>query len=973
MVSDKVITKMSSSKKLILLALLPIVSWDFLLAQEPSRDRDFVSNSVTSNRVTSDSLQTNRKLDLKNLPASHPLSYRLSWDKARNAALLNEPDRSEPVQNSGGEYDNPLNFSFEMMRSAIYPDFPLKYREEPLMKYTSKAADYGVTLGAYCGRPFPGGSSVWYSTGSVIIERNVVNGIPQDRKILEYTPGWLIYSFAFSPTFPTDKTVFLFCNGIRDKIPRNNRILSWKLEDRDGYWMSVGPPNTILEWESNGHDGGDILFGKDGYLYIATGDGSQDSDQFLSAQNYSDLRGGILRIDVSEISKGLPYKIPRDNPFLDIPNARPELYAKGLRNPWRMTMDRQTGAIYLGNSGQDTTESVYLLEPGANYGWSVWEGSKVFHEKRPLGPGKLTFPLVDHGHDEARALTGGIVYRGKKFPELFGYYLYGAYETGRIWGAQIENKQFITIKELANTGHNIKDFYESPNGEIVILGPTIYQLEGNDVSQSDQLVYFPHRLSETGMFEAVAEHRLNSSVVPYGIGAPSWNDGARAQRFFHVAGGSKIGAGESGGWSFPQNSVIIQTLSLPSDLFRVEKDLRIETRVLVNRGREWSAYSYLWNRNQTDALLVERNGLTVDLEEHFGVNPLVEKKTWSIPSRSACYGCHNFNRNTVLGLTTLQLSSHLPVEEVGEPQLARLESEGRLLFKNKSFSTLGSGVHLLVDPYDSSKPLEQRVRSYLHVNCGSCHVGGGNGGGSKLNLQYEVPLEKTGMVNVFPEHSDYGLSDARIVAPGSPQRSILLRRISSEDNGKMPPSGRSHVDKAATRMISDWISGLTLQTNLIKEWAFEELSKVIEAREPVEVAARLANGKKIYASTGCAQCHRIDNDGIGYGPTLTKIGLKKNRLEILRSILEPSIEIAPEYRSWFYRLENGKVIEGVKVRETDLSFDVMVKDGNGQLLKIQKSDIEEIRESNISSMPKGLLSQVSQEDIFDLVDFVYLN
>jgi hypothetical protein len=106
------------------------------------------------------------------------------------------------------------------------------------------------------------------------------------------------------------------------------------------------------------------------------------------------------------------------------------------------------------------------------------------------------------------------------------------------------------------------------------------------------------------------------------------------------------------------------------------------------------------------------------------------------------------------------------------------------------------------------------------------------------------------MVNIFPEHSDYGLSDARIVAPGSPQRSVLLRRISSEENGKMPPLGRSHVDKAAIRMISDWISSLSLQTNPNKEWAFEELSKAIEARESVAVAERMSNGKRIYDSTG---------------------------------------------------------------------------------------------------------------------------
>ena len=963
---------MNLAEKFILLAFLPIVSWDFLLAQETFRDNDSDSYSVSSSRVNIDPFKNNWKLDLKKVPVGHPLNYRWRWDTERNASLRNETERAGAVREFQEEHSDSTFDSLKELRSTIYPDFPLKYREEPLMQYKSKVADFGVALGAYCGRPFPGGSSVWFSTGSKIIERIVVNGIPKDQEILEYAPGWLIYSFAFSPSFSVDKTIFLFCNGIRDKLPRNNRILSWKLEDRDGSLLPEEPPKTILEWESNGHDGGDLLFGKDGYLYIATGDGSQDSDQFLSAQNYSDLRGGILRIDVSEISRGLPYKIPPDNPFLDVPNARPELYAKGLRNPWRMTMDRQTGAIFLGNSGQDTTESVYLLEPGANYGWSVWEGNKLFHEKRPLGPGKLTFPLVDHGHDEARALTGGIVYRGKKFPELFGYYIYGDYETGRIWGALIENNQFVSIKELANAGHNIVGFYESPSGDIVVLGPTVYHLERNDVSQTDQSVYFPHRLSETGLFEAIAEHRLNSSVVRYEIGAPSWHDGARAQRFFYVAGGSKIGANESGGWSFPQSSVVIQTLSLPSGLLGKERDLRVETRLLVNRGREWSAYSYLWNRNQTDASLVERSGLTVDLEEHFGVNPSIGKKIWSIPSRSACYGCHNFNRNTVLGLTTLQLKSHVPVEDE-ETQLDRWESEGRLLLKKKSLGTVDSNEKLLVDPHDSSKPLEQRVRSYLHANCGNCHVGGGNGGGSKLNLQYHVPIESTGMLDSFPEHSDYGLSNARIVAPGFPQRSILLRRISSEDGGKMPPLGRSHVDQAAIKMISDWISGLSYQKNPVKEWSFDEMSKVIEARESVEAAEQLANGKGVYDSTGCAQCHRIGNVGIGYGPDLTKIGLKKNRRDILRSILEPSFEIAPEYRSWYYRLESNRVIEGVKVSETNSTIEIMVKDGNGQLLKLQKSEIEEVRESNISSMPKGLLSQISQEDILDLIDFIYHN
>ncbi|MBU6402900.1 MAG: PQQ-dependent sugar dehydrogenase, partial [Verrucomicrobia bacterium] len=246
----------------------------------------------------------------------------------------------------------------------------------------------------------------------------------------------LIYSVTFHPGYRTNGYVFVFSNGPTPESERTNRISRYTVERQPPYRCDPRSEQSIIEWHSEGHDGGGIVFGHDGMLYLSSGDGTSDSDGWNTGQDLSDLAGGILRIDVDHPDGRRPYSVPPDNPFVGWKNARPELWAYGLRNPWRMCVDAKTGRIWVGNNGQDLWETAHLIRRGENYGWSVFEGSHSFYLSRKLGPTPVVRPTIEHSHSEMRSLTGGVVYYGARWPELDGVYIYGDFSTGRIWGVR---------------------------------------------------------------------------------------------------------------------------------------------------------------------------------------------------------------------------------------------------------------------------------------------------------------------------------------------------------------------------------------------------------------------------------------------------------------------------------------------------------------------------------------------------------
>ena len=225
---------------------------------------------------------------------------------------------------------------------------------------------------------------------------------------------------------------------------------------------------TIIEWESDGHNGAAVCFGNDGMLYVTTGDGTSDSDTNVTGQRMDLLLAKLMRIDVDHPDEGKAYSVPKDNPFVGQPNIRPETWAYGFRNPWRIHCDKKTGHIWVGNNGQDLWEQIYFVRKGDNYGWSVYEGGHPFYLERKLGPTPHVKPAIEHPHSEARSMTGGIVYYGTKFPELVGAYIYGDYSTGRIWAAKHDGERVVWHKELAQTRLQITGFGTDSKGEILI-------------------------------------------------------------------------------------------------------------------------------------------------------------------------------------------------------------------------------------------------------------------------------------------------------------------------------------------------------------------------------------------------------------------------------------------------------------------------------------------------------------------------
>ncbi|MCB8951885.1 MAG: PQQ-dependent sugar dehydrogenase [Ardenticatenales bacterium] len=226
------------------------------------------------------------------------------------------------------------------------------------------------------------------------------------------------------------------------------------------------------------HNGGQLQFGADGYLYVGMGDGGSGGDPEGNGQNKGTLLGALLRLDVDQAQ---PYAIPADNPFVDERGSRGEIWAYGLRNPWRFSFDRLTGDLYVGDVGQDAWEELDVVggeDAGINFGWNTLEGTHCY--RRPIcNRGDTTPPILEYDHGDGCSITGGYVYRGAQYPTLYGRYFFSDYCRGDIWSMeQTENGwQRVTLRE---TDLNIASFGEDAAGELYVLdltGGGVYHLQ----------------------------------------------------------------------------------------------------------------------------------------------------------------------------------------------------------------------------------------------------------------------------------------------------------------------------------------------------------------------------------------------------------------------------------------------------------------------------------------------------------------
>lgn len=272
-----------------------------------------------------------------------------------------------------------------------------------------------------------------------------------------------LLGLAFHPKFKENGEFFVYYTIKKGLVSHVSRFKTMKDDP------SKGDPNSeevllTIEQPYWNHNGGSIEFGPDGYLYIGLGDGGSGNDPHGNGQNLGTWLGSILRIDVDKKEDGKNYAIPTDNPFVDTEGAKPEIYAYGLRNVWRLTFDRKTGACWVGDVGQNIWEEIDIIKKGGNYGWNVREGLHPFSDQNAKPDAKYIDPIFEYHHNVGKSITSGYVYRGKKVPELEGKFLYADYVAGKIWALEYDY-------ETGKAGQNYR-IEEPSNPPVVCFGET---------------------------------------------------------------------------------------------------------------------------------------------------------------------------------------------------------------------------------------------------------------------------------------------------------------------------------------------------------------------------------------------------------------------------------------------------------------------------------------------------------------------
>ena len=576
--------------------------------------------------------------------------------------------------------------------------------------------------------------------------------------------------------------------------------------------FTVLATQRILTVESGGgnHWGGDLKFGPDGFLYVSLGDGGNGFEGY-DVQKLSWLRGKILRIDPRSVATG--YAIPAGNPFTggapcdnltkETLAARtascPEVYASGFRNPWRMTFDRETNRLWVGDVGT-MKEEVNLVLPGKNYGWRACDG--VLGAGCPPGAAStMIAPVAQYREPTmpSASVTGGYVYNGTALgSSLKGALIFSDVYSGNLFiidapyaSADPAAVPFAVTKTLEHPASPdyptfgkfrvlagaslpfLVSFAEDENAELLAVtfgtgkGQGVFRLAPPGALVVDTI---PDLLSQTGCVDPADPKKPAAGVVPYDLNAPFWSDGAEKTRFFALPDGQSITIGANGDFDLPNGSVTMKHFRLGGKL--------IETRLFVRHtDGGWAGYTYVWNDAETDATKANPAGET----------RTVGAQTWRYPSRAQCMTCHTPDAGGTLGLETRQLNRDFVYAATG-----RNSNQIDTLAHIKMFAAPPGAAATLpafVRPFGTA-PLEDRARTYLHANCAGCHRGD-----RRPSFQFDKTLAETKLCVAPP-----------LLVPGNPAMSRLATILRDPDATlRMPKNGGTVVDTAGAGLIEQWI------------------------------------------------------------------------------------------------------------------------------------------------------------------------
>ena len=588
---------------------------------------------------------------------------------------------------------------------------------------------------------------------------------------LAFHPNWQAngYFYVYS-VFNTTTSVG---SGLHDRLSR------FQIDPSDANKVLEDSELPILSQfdQASNHNGGDLHFGPDGYLYLSTGDEGGGGDRYRNSRRIDkDFFSSIIRIDVDRLQGNLEpndhpaihldgdgfayYKIPNDNPFIGATefngseilasDVRTEFFAVGLRNPWRFSFD--SNVIYCADVGQYVWEEVNIIESGGDYGWNFKEGAHAFSGSIPSGVA-LIDPIVEYPHSNGPAIpggiaqgysiTGGVVYRGLFNIQLQGYYVFGDV-SGRIYALHYDESTGTAedFRQLTSMSSPVAFGKDPVNGDVLIasLGGTVYRLINNTESGSD----IPETLSATGAFSDLDNLIPSEGIVPYDVNVTFWSDYAIKTRWFSVPDLSDTLDFDSiENWSFPDGTIWIKHFEMEMVEGDVSSQKRLETRFLVKNSEGTHGFTYRWRADGSDADLVSFEGMdeTFTVYEADGVTILREQE-WRYPSRSECIQCHTSQGGHALAFGTLQLNREHDYDSGPINQIQALSDVGYFdspVADVSSFSALS-------DINDESVSLEDRARSYLHANCVQCHQTDGPSLGN-WDARVSLDLASSGLVN----------------------------------------------------------------------------------------------------------------------------------------------------------------------------------------------------------------------------------
>ena len=604
-----------------------------------------------------------------------------------------------------------------------------------------------------------------------------------------------LLGLAFPPDFATNRVVYAhYSKNANPNVGAGATTLTRFVVSADGLTADRNSGTVLLSNPQpySNHNGGSLLFGPDGLLYLALGDGGSGNDPENNAQNLSSLLGKMLRLKPDG-------SIPPDNPFVGQSIARGEIWAYGLRNPYRASFDRGTGQLWVGDVGQGAFEEIDVLSRGGNFGWRLREGGHAtpgISDPAPTVP--LIDPLFEYDHSSNQcSITGGVVYRGGALPQLAGHYLYGDFCSGTVWALQHERGEQVLGNLAIGSVPNPSGFGEDASGEVYITAYDgfIYRIEANPEDTSGAA--FPQKLSDTGLFSDTAALRPNEGLVEYEVSAPFWSDGASKRRWFGLPEGGRIGFSATEAYALPVGAVTVKHFEIT---LADGRNRRLETRVFLRGSDGWHGYTYKWNSDGSDAELLtdsEHETLTVRTDDGGS-----RTQDYEYPNRSACLNCHTQAAGVSLGLMTAQINRNHSFEPSGVT-----DNQLRAYQQVQMFSQdIGEPAQYAQqpDPMNAAASLVGRARSYLAVNCAQCHRPGGPTG-TDMDLRWTTATASTRTVGVAPTGGDLGVEGAQRIRAGDKAKSLVWLRMNRTDSNRMPPLASHVVDEAGVTLIGQWI------------------------------------------------------------------------------------------------------------------------------------------------------------------------